>query len=179
MYWCICIYIYICIYKGGHKKTLEFIYKKLCAYSYMFKLQSPSMYSPFDATHLWDVFSTAQNSFWTHQFWCLLVLLTFFVSPLPLGKTFPFKDFFHLGKHKKDKKVTWVKIQWIGRVGHGGRAIFGQKLLNTQHGVGRWARKSPLQNWENTLTECSRQIHWSWKQPITPMPAGILIQMGS
>ena len=30
------------IYKGGPKKPLEFIYKKLCIYSYMFKLQSPS-----------------------------------------------------------------------------------------------------------------------------------------
>ena len=30
----------------------------------------------------WDFFSTAQNRFWTCQFWCLLVLLPFFVSPL-------------------------------------------------------------------------------------------------
>ena len=33
-----------------------------------------------------DFFSTSQNSFWTHQFWCLLVLLLFlfcFVSSLP------------------------------------------------------------------------------------------------
>ena len=42
------------------------------------------------------VFSTAQNSFWTCQFWCLLVLLLFFVLPLPHGQMFPFEDFFHL-----------------------------------------------------------------------------------
>ena len=30
-----------------------------------------------------DFFSAAQNSFSTCQFWCLLVLLPFFVSPLP------------------------------------------------------------------------------------------------
>ena len=30
----------------------EFMYKKLCIYPYMFKLQSPSKYSPFDAIHL-------------------------------------------------------------------------------------------------------------------------------
>ena len=29
-------------------------------------------------------------------------------------------------------------------MGDGGHAIFGQKLLNTQHGVGRWACKSPI-----------------------------------
>ena len=31
---------------------MGFIYKKLCIYSYMFKLQSPSKSSPFDAIHL-------------------------------------------------------------------------------------------------------------------------------
>ena len=55
----------------------------LYVYSYMFKLQSPSKSSPFDAMHL--LRPTAQNSFRTHQFWCLLVLLLFclFVSPVP------------------------------------------------------------------------------------------------
>ena len=33
-----------------------------------------------------DVFSTAQNSFWSCWFWCLLVFLQFFVSPLPQGQ---------------------------------------------------------------------------------------------
>ena len=36
----------------GDPKNLEFIYKKLCIYSYMFKLQLPSEYSPFDAIYL-------------------------------------------------------------------------------------------------------------------------------
>ena len=67
----------------GDPKDPEFIYKKLCIYSYMFKLQSPSKYSPFDAIHSWEVFFTAQNSFWTSWFWCLLGLLLVFISPLP------------------------------------------------------------------------------------------------
>ena len=33
-------------------KSPKFIYKKLCIYSHMFKLQSPSKCSPFDAIHL-------------------------------------------------------------------------------------------------------------------------------
>ena len=37
---------------GETPKILEFMYKKLCIYSYMLKLQSPSKYSPFDAMHL-------------------------------------------------------------------------------------------------------------------------------
>ena len=36
---------------GSHKKNPEFIYKKI-VYPFMFKLQSPSKYSPFDAIHL-------------------------------------------------------------------------------------------------------------------------------
>ena len=45
------------LYTGGTPKT-EFIYKKLCIYSYMFKLQLPSKYSTFDAIHLSRIFST-------------------------------------------------------------------------------------------------------------------------
>ena len=33
-----------------------------------------------------DVFPLLRTVFWTHQFWCLLVLLSFFISPLPHGQ---------------------------------------------------------------------------------------------
>ena len=42
-------------YWRGHQK-MGFIYKKVCIYSYLFKLQSLSKYSPFDAIHLWRHF---------------------------------------------------------------------------------------------------------------------------
>ena len=87
----------------------EFIYKKLCIYSHMLKLQSPSKYSPFDTITYWDVFSTAQNSFWTHPFWCLLVLLPILFHLFHINKMFPFEEFFHLGI---PKKVTWGEIGW-------------------------------------------------------------------
>ena len=58
------------------------IYKRMCIYSYMFKLQSPSKYSPLDATHLLRPFFHSP-SFWTRWFWCLKVLLPFIVSYLP------------------------------------------------------------------------------------------------
>ena len=42
----------------------EFIYTNLCIYSYMFKLKSPSEYSPFDAIHLIRTFfSITQKQF--------------------------------------------------------------------------------------------------------------------
>ena len=52
----------------------------------MFKLQSPSKYSLMQ--HLLRLFSTAWNSFWTHWF-CLLVLLPFFVFLLQLSQFSP------------------------------------------------------------------------------------------
>ena len=39
------------------------IYKKLCIYSYMFKLQSPSKYSPFDAIRLLRFFLLLKTIF--------------------------------------------------------------------------------------------------------------------
>ena len=101
----------------------------------------------------WDVFPLLK-SFWTYQFWWLLVLLLFFVSLLPYHKMFPFEDFFHLGKQKK---VTQGKIWWIGRLGRGEHAIFGQKLLNTPHGVSRCGHKSPIMKWVNALKESSEK----------------------
>ena len=40
----------------GDPENPEFIYKKLCVYSYILKLQTPSKYSPFRAIHLLRLF---------------------------------------------------------------------------------------------------------------------------
>ena len=42
----------------------------------------------------------------------------------PIGKTFPFVDFYFLIWGNKQKKVAWGKIKYIGRVGHRGHTIF-------------------------------------------------------
>ena len=121
----------------------------MCIYSDMFKLQSPSKYFPFDAIHPSRCFSTAQNSFWTCWFWCLLVLLPFFVSPLPYWQNVSLWRLFSSGQ---TKNVARGEIGWIGRIGHGGYVVFGQKLLNTQRGVGRYTCKSPIMKWTNALS---------------------------
>ena len=106
----------------------------------------------------WDFFSIAQNSFWT-QFWCLLVLLLCFLFHLyHIAKHFPLKTFFI---RTNKKRVSQGEINWIGSVGPGDCAIFGQKLLNTQHGVGRCARKLPIIKCAYALKESSRNFHWS------------------
>ena len=99
-------------------------------------------------------FSTAQNSFWTRQFWCFLVLLPFFVSTLPHKQNISLWGLF---SSRETKKVTQGKIRWLGRVGHRGQAIFSQKLLNTQCSLGRWAHKSTIMKWANMAKESSEK----------------------
>ena len=47
---------------------------------------------------------------------------------------------------------------WIGKVGHGVHAGFGQKLPNTQHGVGRGAGEAPIMTWANMLKDPSKKF---------------------
>ena len=69
-------------------------------------------------------------------------------------KHFTLRTFFIWGNKNK---VTWGKIRCIGRVRHWGHAIFCQKLLNTQWGVGRWALQSPIMKWVKYV-ESSKKI---------------------
>ena len=102
-----------------------------------------------------DIFSTAQNSVGTHQFWCFLVLLPFFISPVPHPQNVSFWGLFQA---KGKERVAGDKIGWTRRVRHGGHAVFSQKLLNTQSGVDRWACKSLIMKWANALKE-SRNVY--------------------
>ena len=139
--------------KQGGTQKMEFIYKKLC--TYMFKLQSPSKYSHlmhYTCETFFPLLKTVLN---------LLILISFSVSAFfvclfhifHVGKTFPFEDFFHPG----NKNVVWGEIRWIRRVRHRGHAVFGQKLLSTQRGVGRCTCKSPTMQWANVLKESSKK----------------------
>ena len=61
----------------------------------------------------WYVFSTAQNSFWTCQFWCLLVLLPFFVSPLPHRQNVSLWGLFL--RRETKKSLGMRSGEWEGR----------------------------------------------------------------
>ena len=116
----------------------------------MFKLQLPSKYSAFDAVHLTRWFFHRSERVLN-----LSILKSFGASAIfcftstASAKCFPLRTFL-IWENKK--KVMWGKIGWTGRVGHGGHAILGQKLLNTQHGVGRCSCKSPITKWANMLS---------------------------
>ena len=112
----------------------------------MFKPQSPSKYSPFDAVH------PSRLSHCSREFLNTLILMPFSASAIfcftssTSARLFPLRIFFIQG----NKKSLW-EIGWTGRVGHGGCAGFGQKLLNTQRGMGRCSRRSPVVKWANAL----------------------------
>ena len=115
--------------RGWTPENQNLFIKKLCIYSYKFKLYSPSF--TFHLIHL---------SFFFHfskQFLNLLILTPFsasavfffffflFVSPFPHGQNISLWGLFSPGETKKNK-VAWGEIGWIGRVGPGGQAIFRQ-----------------------------------------------------
>ena len=85
---------------------------KLCIYSYMFKLQVTFKTLPIWCNTPVEMFFPLLSS-WAHWFWYLLVLLLFFVSPLPHRQNISLWGlfFFHPGKQKK---VTRGKIVQIG-----------------------------------------------------------------
>ena len=102
----------------------------------------------------WDVFFHCSK-----QFLNLSVSMPFSASAIfcftssTLAKCFPLRTFFILGNKKK---LFGVRSDELGGWGTGGHAIFGQKLLNTQHSVGRCTCKSPIMKWTNTLKESSK-----------------------
>ena len=104
----------------GETEKWNLFIKRLCIYfwhvwtSVTFEVLSIWCNTPI------ETFSHCSNRFWAHRFWCLLVLLLFFVSPFSHWQNVSFEDFFHLGKQQK-------KTRWIGRVGHGGHAVFWSK----------------------------------------------------
>ena len=68
----------------------------------------------------WDVFPTAQNSFWTNRFWCFSVFLPFLFHLFHIGKTLPFEDFFPSGETKR----SWLEWDQVNREGGAQRSCY-------------------------------------------------------
>ena len=142
----------------------------------MFKLQLASKYFPFDPTHLLKCFSHCSKQFLNLQILIPFDASAFFLFYLfHISKTLLFEDFFHLGRQKKKSLRMRLGEQrgWAGD-----HTISGQKLLNTQHRVGRCTCKSPIMNWANMLRVLKKNS-LKLMQPLTTIPAGSLIQMDS
>ena len=151
---------------GGTPKWNLFI--KLCTYSYMFNLQSPSKNSSFDAIHLSRHFFHCSKQFLNSS-----VLMPFsasakfLVSPLRHLQNVSLWELFSSEKQKSHLD----KVGWIRRVGSTRLMMFLVKNCWTLSDM--WAGifvNHP--SWNG-------QIHWSQTHPLTTMPAGTLIQIAS
>ena len=148
-------------YEGAPKK--DKVYKKLCFYSYMFKVQSPSKYSLFDAIHIPRLFSTVQtvlNSSILTPFSASAI----FFSPLPHQQNVSLRGI--LSSRETKKKFLGSKIKWLGRLGTGVRPF----LVNscwTPSVV--WAGAPWITHHEmgKVLKESSKKVHWSQTEPLT------------
>ena len=130
----------------------------------MFKLQSPSQDSPFDAIHLLRYFFHCSKLFLNSLILMSFSVLAIFLFYLfHMGKMFPFEDFFMAGGGGRG--INRSHSGWRGRVGYGGHAVFSQKLQNTQRGVGRCTCKSPIMKWANMLKESSKKIQINLLKP--------------
>ena len=165
--------------RAGYPKHLEFIYKILCIYFYMFKPQSPSKYSPFGAIHPSRCFFHCSK-----QFLNSVILMPFSTSAIfcfassTSAKHFPLRTLFIQETTTTKKLLGERSVEW----GVGARescCLWSKTAEHSKTGVGRCICKSPIMKWANPLKDPSKKIHWSQMQPLTTMPAGTLIQMGS
>ena len=165
------------MYKGGQKTA--FIYKNLCNLTCLNFSSLQSTLHVMRCTYQ-DVFSTAQNSFWSHWFWCLLCFCYFLFHLFHTSKMFPFEDFFNWRKQTNKQKLTWGEIRWIGRVGHGGGSCcFGSKTAKHSAQGGQVCLQISHHEMGKCVESLQKKNHWSRMQPLTTTPAGTLIQMGS
>ena len=83
------------------------------------------------------------------------VLLLYFVLSLPPQQNISFCGLF--STEIKKSPLGWDGVNREG--GAQGSGSFGQKLLNTQHCVGRCIHGSAIMKWANMLKESPKKIH--------------------
>ena len=153
---CVDMYNTCAINVWGPPSPRIYLWSIVCLFL-VFKLQSPAKYSPFDSVHLSRLFFHCSkwylNSSISMLFSASAIFFCFTSSTL--ANCFHLRMFFHLGKQEK---VTWGEVRWIGSVGQGGHALFGEHsaqrgqmyLSITHHAMGKrveWVFK---------------KFHWSW-----------------
>ena len=132
------------------------MYKYFCVYSYISKLQSPSKYFPFDEIHISIHFFHCSKQFLNSS-----ILMPFSASAVfcftysTPAKCFPLRKIFIWGNKKKS---LGERDQVNKEDGAWGSCCFGQILVNTQQGVDRYAHKSPIIKWANSLKESSKKV---------------------
>ena len=164
------------VWGGIPPKTPEFMCKKLCICSYMFKLQSPPKYSPLDAIHLLRLYHCSKQFLNSSSLMPFSASAGFLSQLFHISKTFPFRAFF-IGENIRKESLRERSVRW-GQWGMEVMLFFGQKLLDVQCGVGKFVNHRSW-NGQTCWKSLPKKIHWNRMQPLTTMPAGPLIQMGS
>ena len=120
----------------------------------------------------WDVFSTAQNSFWTHRFLCLLCFCPFLLHLFHIGKTFPFED----SSSRETKKSCSGQVR-LGKQGGWGTGVMQLLLRNcwtlgevwagalvnhpTWNGQTHWkSLQKKFTEAERSLSQQCQLVHW-------------------
>ena len=114
---CNIVHMHGCYIYNKEPPQTEFIYTKLCIYSYMFKLQSPSKYSTIDAIHLSRHFFLLLKQFWTQWFLCLLLLLPFLFYFFNTSKTFPLRKWGLFSSRETNKQKSLSEQDQVNREG--------------------------------------------------------------
>ena len=156
------------------------LFIKNCVCSYMFKYQSPSKYSPFDAGHLSRCFlHFSKQVLHTSILMPFTAYAIFCFTSSTSTKCFPLRTFF-IGETAKKVARSEGSDQVNRDNGAWGWCHFGSKNFWTFSAV--WAGglvNHPSWNGQTHWKDLQTKIHWSQIQPLTTAPAGTLIQMGS
>ena len=155
--------------RGDPKKPQIYLQKIMYLFlNRVFKLQSPPSYSPSDTMHLTRCFFRCSK-----QFSNCLILMPFSAFAIFCFTSSTSAKCFCIQWNKQTK--SHLEWDWVNREGGAQRSsFFGQKLLNTQHGVGRCTNGQ--MHWKSLP---KKKIHQSQTQPLTTTPADTLIQTGS
>ena len=112
---CVCVHTHTYWYtQGGPPKQILFIKKYVFIFTCLNFSQLQSTLHLMQYTYC---FFHCSELFLNSQFWCLLVLLPFFVSPLPHWQNASLWGYFHPGKQQQKKVMGWDWVNGGGVLG--------------------------------------------------------------
>ena len=145
---------------GGPPKKTEFIFFKLCIYSNMFKFQSPSKYSPFDAIHLLRLLF-----YCSEQFLNLTTLMPFSASAIFCFTSSTWQNVSLWGLFSSvetKRKSCSVGRSWVNRKGGApGLWCFWSKTAEHSAWCGQVHSSITHHDMGNHTERVIKKIHWS------------------
>ena len=163
------IYIYIYTYTRGDPRNRVYLLKIVYLFLLVWTCLLQSTLHLMQYTYQ-DIFSNCSKQFWTHGFWCLLVLLPFFVSCLPHQQNFSIWGLFssketnksRSGKDRVNREGgAWRSCHfWSKSAEHSAKC--GQvRSQITHHEMGKHAVSSKkFTEAKHSLSQQHQLVHW-------------------